>query len=188
MRPRRSSRGSGEQLIWDRGAGTLQATAAAPAAGAQIFTPQAFQVVDVDERLTLRRMRLTLDTLMVTTVGGGTAFAMCLYFGVYLADATAPTVSPDLNGNPVGQRTDWLSLWSDFATVAVVIPGTTVSVNTGQRPPQQYADIKAQRRVDATQALILSIGAVALVGTPPGTFTVTTRFQFSNLYQKSRRQ
>lgn len=193
MNRRRFRSAPKELLFWDRAdAGTIVTTQAtvANAQGVVVADPSVFLVSPggfVDQRWTLRRQILDVESSLTVAVAGGTALSFIMRLGVYLSGNSEATRDPSMTTSQ-DLLVDWMDLWDDAWPVGSQGAGTTLSLNTTTRRVS-HRNVGVQRKVDADQNVVLAQRfLVGFGGTLPTTFTVTSRVWVSNLWQRTMRR
>lgn len=190
MLRRRSSRGRGEPLLWQR-SGLVpfdDVDQTNTIAGMTIGSPATIFGPGADLRATMRRMRLGIQAQLVTTVGG-TNTSHVIAYGLYVGDFNAPTADPALS-SAGDQQVDWVDLWWDTVTVGGAVPSAALTWGSfNPTNANNVRDVRAMRKIDESQALILSasIHSVNSGAALPTTFVLRQRVSWSGLWSRTLR-
>lgn len=188
MRRRRFSRGAREPLMWDRNFSAMSSTDSAVLIGQVIYDPSLFSAGATDQRFTVRRIHLNIESVCFVNVHGGTAVFMRANYGIYLAGRDQPLRDPQFF-SVTDQQTDWLKLWSDVAPISTSPPATLLSQNTAQRGPGGFEiDVKVSRRVNEDQVIVLALSTNTMGGTPPTDYSWNSFWVVSNLFSRTVRR
>lgn len=174
-------RRSRDPVMWFRAAQAnqfIQITAAAPltAGTAAVFGGTLLQT-GIDERLTLRRLRLLVMYNATATVDADLIFTL----GVFFAGVAGTTRDPNIVA-AADQQADWLGLrvYPVQSTGAPTMGGLI-------QVPSDW-DIRAQRKVDADQSIVVSakLGRVSSAALSANQ-TLNIRVWSSALFSRTRR-
>jgi len=174
-----------EPMFWDRTRLALSWSGAGPS-GLALFQPDIFTSANTDSSYTLKRLKLNINATLFVAIGTGSATHLEIGYGIYMADKNSLLRDP-LLGTTDDQQADWLALWSDIVEVPPTPPATVLGINSAQRQ-EVMIDVKAQRRVNELQTVILAINGATMGGTFPASFSWNSQMVCSNLTSRSLRR
>lgn len=185
-----SRKGTREQLMWRREVlTTSDAAAFGTPLALKIFTPSTFQTGSIDERWTVRRIRLSAFQRYAFSAGNGQV--LMLAGGLYM-DAIDAAARDPFFPTAADQSADYLSLgFSGFTypggAVAQTMTAGALTLDRQEAQPLAH-DVRVQRKVDNDQAIwfVTNLKANATDGNPTETQHIITAY-VSTLFQRTRR-
>lgn len=185
-----ASRGKGtrEQVSWFRQ--DLSVSNVGPFASilsAVLFDPDTIHFNIVDERWTVRAIRLSWTFVQTVTVAGSLP-AVKVCYGIQMRGRQEPPASPALLAL-TDQQADWLDLGEvlETAVVGTVIDGP--ANDSGYGSPFRR-EVRSQRKIDSDQVLSFDVAPKVVaptLDTAPTVTRQTIEVHSSVLFQRTRR-
>lgn len=178
MRFRRSSRGSHRsprpQTTWFRQRSSLVLTTGT-LTSLTMFAPSTFQSGTVDNEMTVLRVKLLFEGVLVLGAGGNSVPELLM--GVYVDPGTI--LSDPSMAAAADQRQDWMTLGSVLPEAPLITPQVVGAANWSKT-----FDIRAKRKLSQEDQLLLGIKPT--FQTNGGSFTLNV--VQSILFQLTRRR
>lgn len=173
-------RGTREQLVWARGISSFTLSNVTPLGAIAIFDPAVAIATGLDERLTVRRIKLGFQRAITASVGALSAISFTDQ-GIYLGGTSETVRTPSLLA-AADRQADWLYLRrSPFTNPSA---GALLGI-TPILEEDTTIDVRAMRKVDVDQQIVAVFSApTALFAT---SWTITITEFHSVLFQRTRR-
>lgn len=188
-----SRRGTREQLIWARqNTRQVVTTGFGNPVSLSVFTPSGILAsATLDERFTIRRLRLQCNWKAVYTAGAQVPFYFVL--GVELLGQQEPAADPALAA-ATDQQADWLAIQACNAFIpsaaAVTIASNDANGITGGQNRLGDIDVRAMRKVNTDQSIVVTLNEKQVdpaVDGAPTRSRLVLDVHASVLFQRTRR-